>query len=85
MELYLLAVIKEFECDNPDYASWIYSSFESASTHYNAEVVAAKEAYNYGEKCENEVTTETYRYFEVYNPDHVGRITVILEQKKIND
>lgn len=85
MELYLMTVIKEFENDSPDCASWIYSSFESALTHYNTEVTAAKEVYNYGDKCENEITTDVYRYFEVFNPEHVGRTTIILEQKKIND
>lgn len=85
MELYLLTVIKESEFQPTDHMSWIYQSFDSALAQYSTEVDAAREAYNYGEKCEDEVATDNYRYYEIYNPHDAGRIVITIEKKILND
>lgn len=85
MELYLLTVLKESEFEHTECDSRIYSTFDSALVRYDTEVDAAKEAYNYGEKCEDEVSTNTYRYYEIYNPHDAGRIVITIEKKILND
>lgn len=85
MELYLLTVIKESEFQPTDHMSWIYQSFDSALAHYSTEVDAAREAHGYIDRREDEVATEHYRYYEIYNEYDVERTVVTIEKKILND
>lgn len=85
-EVYILTIVKEIEHDHPEIQTSVHSNMESALRAYDIAVDEARgeSLEHYGMPHEdNEIATDSYRYFRIEDMLGVEVITIEVQTKEI--
>lgn len=85
-EVYILNIVKESENECANSQVSVYSTMESALNAYSVAVDEARdEAYEnyYATREEQEIATDTYRFFRIYDDTDYESITIEVLTKEI--